>query len=235
MRNHVRRREGHHWGRFFRQTISGQIHFVGLIAACFALTYLLALARAKGDAAGTIACLVFGVTAICVFAISSIYHFVHDGFTISPQLERLFEDLDHFSIYCFIAGTYTAFLVHGVAPPWQTPMIVIVWSVATTGILYTRFKSRLPNWMQGRAVYTSLFVLLGWTLVIRWGEVIRTLSNLQLLFLFGGAASYSIGALVYVTKKPRLFAGTFGYHELWHMCVLLGASLHYAMVVDFYL
>lgn len=180
------------------------------------------------------ASLAFLISGFLVFAVSSTYHFLHDGWSISTRLALLLEDLDHFSIYLFIAGTYTPVLLNGVTSWWRNPLLIAVWTIAFLGILYTATKSRLPQWLRGRALSTSLFVVMGWTLILRLGEVGHNITSWQAFYLVGGVIAYSAGAIVYALQRPRLLEGFFGYHELWHLLVLTGAGLHYGLVVSFY-
>lgn len=231
---HIRRRPNSTLGLFIARTIAAQTHFLACIAAVVGLIFLVRFAIAKSQLGHVWACAIFGATAILVFATSAIYHFLHDGFHVSSRLERLLEDFDHFAIYLFIAGTYTPFLLNAVSEPWTTVLLIAIWSVAIIGILYTRFKSKLPSWAQHRFVYTGLFVLMGWTILVRIGEIVTRLSSTGLRLLIAGGISYSIGAVVYATRRPRLFVGVFGFHELWHVMVVLGFMFHYFMIASFY-
>lgn len=228
-------RADHSLWKFLKRTVAGQIHLAGFLLALVGTIFLIYAATLRHDHAGIIACVVFGGTAAFVFGVSAAYHFLHDGFSISTSLANFFEKLDHASIYCFIAGSYTAFLVNVLSPFWQIMMISFVWIVAAIGIVYTWFRLLLPKWMQSRWFYTSLFVLLGWTLILRIGEIYLGTTFSQRLLLLVGGALYTAGAVVYGTKRPRLFPTIFGYHELWHTLVLAAFAVHYAMILDFYL
>ena len=198
------------------------------------MVFLLRATLHNPDPAHFWSCLAFCIPGILVFATSAIYHFLSDGSQISNKLEKILENLDHFSIYLFIAGTYTPFLMNAVSGRWRTILLISIWVIAITGILYTFLKPKLPKLLQHRFVYTTLFVLMGWTIVIRIGEIIHRLNALELFFLLAGAFSYTIGAVIYATKRPRLFEGIFGFHELWHVMVLFGFCFHYLLILSFY-
>lgn len=192
----------------------------------------------KAYAAGPehfLACAVFLVAGGMVFLTSSTYHFLHDGLEISSRLERFLEDFDHYCIYLFIAGTYTPFLLKAVAPSWRVFLLIAVWVVAVLGIVYTKLRPHLFAVLQSRAVYTSLFVLMGGIIVVRSSDVYSHLSPTQLSLFMGGNLAYLLGAIGYATQRPVLFEGLFGYHELWHIMVLLGAMLHFACIYSFYI
>ena len=196
--------------------------------------YLLTLEPVYSSTAQLTTCLIYGVTSIIVLGTSTTYHFLYDGFHISNRLERFLEDCDHFAIYLFIAGTYTPFVWNAVAPPWRGILLALVWIIAIVGILYTHFKPRLPIWAQHRFLYTGIFIALGWTGIVRFQEISQSLQPDSKLYLFLGGMCYSLGAVVYATKWPRLWPGTFGFHELWHVAVLVGFGFHYFMVLSFY-
>ncbi len=229
----VSKRADHTLGSFWRRTIGAQIHVLALVLAGLGMVLLLPKALAAGPLHFW-ACLVFLVTGSMVFLVSSVYHFCHDGYQTSERLQLLFEDLDHYCIYLFIAGTYTPFLLNSVAPPWRGALIVAAWTIAISGIVYTRFRSHLIPALQSRGVYTSLFVLMGLLFFLRIGEIWSSLSTLRFSLLIGGMLSYLLGAIGYATQRPKLFHGFFGYHELWHVMVLMGAVFHFCFIYSFY-
>lgn len=206
---------------------------MGLVLACIGMVVLLPKARTVG-ADHFWACLVFLVTGSLVFLTSSIYHFLHDGYEISARLEHFFENVDHFCIYLFIAGTYTPVLINAVDDTWREHLLLAIWSIAVLGILYTSFKHGLFPLLRSRAIYTGLFVLMGWLLVFRIGEIYARLSPLQLVLLLGGMLVYFLGAIGYVIRRPTLVMGIFGYHEVWHLMVLTGAMFHFCLIYSFY-
>lgn len=207
---------------------------VGCFAACAGMIVLIRLSLLKHDPKHFWACLMFGITGMLVFGISSFYHFLRDGFSISPRLELILEDLDHFAIYLFIAGTYTPFAINALDPPWSTILLTLIWVSGIVGILFTALKPRLPLWMQHRSVYTAIFVAMGCAFVIRFGEIFRHLNAYSLSLLLAGGASYVLGAMVYASKWPKLVVGIFGFHELWHVMVMIGFAFHYFLILGFY-
>jgi hemolysin III len=177
---------------------------------------------------------VFVASGVMVFLGSFLFHFITDGYHASSRLEVFLEKLDHFGIYLFIAGTYTAFLVSVVAEPWKTWLMYSIWTIAGLGILYTFFQERLPLILRSRLVYTGIFFVMGWTILLRAGEIGHKLTGPELALFFGGAGSYSIGAVIFYLKKPTLFKGYLGHHEIWHAMVVVGALFHYFLIFSFY-
>jgi hemolysin III len=231
---HIRRHDDHSLRTFLKRTVSAQLHLLGLLAAIAGLAILMHYASQRGDIEHIWACLTFSLTSIFVFAMSTGYHFVSDGYIISKKLQKQLEDLDHFAIFLFIAGTYTPFILNVIKPPWQMILLTTIWTVGILGIIYTHYRPRLPAWARHRLVYTGIFLLMGWTLVIRLGEALSQLSPMATTLLVAGGLSYSVGALIYAFKWPNFFKGSFGFHELWHVMVLLGFSFHYLLILSFY-
>lgn len=225
---------GNRYFRFWKGTIAAQIHLAALILAINGTFVLLQVTLYKASWLDVAACLSFCLSAILVFSVSTLYHFVHDGLTMSEKWQNRFEELDHFAIYLLIAGTYTPFLMNTITSGWKLPLIVLVWVVAITGILYTKFKSYLPLLLQHRGVYTGLFILMGWTAIIRIGEIFDNLSKEQITLFAAGGLAYTVGAIGYAVRWPRFFHGFMGYHELWHLMVTFGFLFHYFLVMSFY-
>lgn len=221
------------WRGFVGRTVSAQLHAFGCLLLVIEAFFLLPCAAKSGDA-HWLACFIFLFTGILVFAVSSIYHFLYDGFSLSSRWEARLENLDQTSIYLFIAGTYTPFLLNTVSPPWQSRLLVGIWAIALMGISYSLLRPRLPKLLQGRDLYTALFVAMGLFLTVRLVEIFSNLTFTQRLLCIGGVLSYCGGAVIYARRWPASFLPHFGYHELWHFSVLLGAQFHCALVFSFY-
>jgi hemolysin III len=233
-KRHIQKRSADTAKAFAKRTIAAQTHALAALISIAGFVILYFQSRSFGIE-HTVSTAIFAATATFTFLTSAVYHFASDGFECSPELELFFENLDHMAIYLFIAGTYTPFVLNVISEPWQSFMIKAVWIVAVVGIAYTFLKPKLPKWAQHRAVYTTVFVAMGWLLFLRLGEVYERLDPLPLFLLLAGGFSYSVGAVVYATKRPKLLEGFFGFHEVWHVLVVMGFLFHYAMIFQFYL
>jgi hemolysin III len=231
----IKWRDDHTASSFFKRTIAAQIHLLaaGFALACF--LYLACITFPLSEKKHFIAALVYGLPAVLVFSASAVYHFLADGFTITPRLEKWLDRCDHVAIYLFIAGTYTPIIINAVEPEARVMLLIVIWTIAAVGVFYTMFKTRLPTWAQHRYFYTMLFIFMGWTLLLRAGDIVRNLPQGAMPLLIGGALSYSIGAVIFATNRPKLFIGTFGAHELWHVMVIAGFTFHYFMILKFYI
>ena len=217
----------------FLKTISAQLHFLTLLAGLAGLAVFIVAPQVRGG--DLVACCIFVLAGCLTMAVSSTYHFMSDGFKLTPHFNQLLENLDHFTIYFFIAGTYTPFLRKILAEPWRTYLLTAVWVTAILGVLYTYYKLRLPKWAQSRAVYTGIFIAMGWILIIRIGEAWARMSRTDFTYLLLGGLSYSIGAVIYVIKKTDPLPEIFGFHEIWHVAVSAGFFFHYLLVYHLYI
>lgn len=234
---HISKHSDHSLRRFLVRTISAQLHIIGFILALgFSVVLLAAIFKRSPDLDRShwISATIFGLTGLLVFASSSLLHFLDDGFQLSSPFQDALRLLDHSSIYLFIAGCYTAFVVNTLEAPWDLYILTLVWTTAILGMTYTALKKRLPIWMQSRWVSTGLFLALGWTILVVLPDAWKALDAVQRGLLVLGGLSYTLGAIVYASQRPNPFPKIFGYHEIWHVAVLFGFTFHSAMIVRFY-
>ncbi len=228
----MRFRDDHNWALFFKRTIAAQIHFIAFVGALVGVLVFCLSPSIRG--LHLFACVTYAVLAAFLMGVSAVYHFASDGLEISKELEQTLEDLDHIAIYLFIAATYTPFFLNAISSAWKYPLLIFIWVLALSGVLYIKYRPFLPAWTRSRFVYTGLYLLMGWTMLIRFGEISQNLSALKLTLLGLGAAAYTIGAMIYAFKRPNFFPGYFGFHELWHIAVVFGIAFHFALVLSFY-
>jgi hemolysin III len=137
----------------------------------------------------------------------------------------LLRKFDHSAIYLLIAGTYTPVcfnLFHGF---WQWGLLGIVWGLALTGIGVKLVFIHAPRWLTA-----GVYVVMGWLCMLGAGEMLRVLPAGALAWLLAGGLIYTFGAVVYVTKILDFVPGKFGFHEVWHIFVILGALAHFIAI-----
>lgn len=235
---HITKHTDHSLRLFLARTISAQLHVFGFFLALgFSTTLLLTVHQRSSslESSHWISALVFSATGLMVFASSSALHFLADGFQISAPARNILRLLDHSSIYLFIAGCYTVFVLNTIKAPWDAYVLTLVWSTALLGMLYTALKSRLPKALQNRWVSTGLFLALGWTVLIILPEAWSALDGTKRGLLVLGGLSYTLGAFVYASQRPDPIPKVFGHHEIWHIAVLFGFCFHSTMILKFYL
>lgn len=198
--------------------MSGYTHLAGLLLGLVGSLVLLLDRREDGMLLPNLA---YAASLIGLYAASSAYHLTPGSERVIGRLRKV----DHSAIFLFIAGTCTPVFWRAFTGPTRAWMLGAIWALALVGIVLRVTWMRAP-----RALYTSMYVGMGWLVVVQAGTVFRALSGLALSLVVAGGVVYTLGAIVYATKRPDPFPRIFGFHEIWHLFVLAGSALHYAAV-----
>jgi hemolysin III len=189
------------------------------IATGLALAAWIVLALLAPSARGRLAANVYGASLFCLFAVSALYHRP----SWPPRARLVMRRLDHSAIFLLIAGTYTPFCL--LLPPSSgEPLLAVVWGGAVAGVLQSVLWVRAP-----KALVAALYVLLGWVVVPVLPALRATLGSGAIALLAGGGTAYTVGAVVYATRRPDPFPRVFGYHEVFHALVIAAAACHLAV------
>lgn len=206
--------------KYARDPISSLSHYLGAGLSVLATLAFLIAAIAKGDSALTlISVLVFGLSLVALYTASGYYHFIKT----SPAKEKIFRKVDHAMIYVLIAGTYTPICLKFMPGAHGIIFTVAIWSVALLGIITKLYWINAPRWLS-----TSIYLLMGWAIIFD----IKAFSGIPALcttLIAAGGVAYSVGAIIYILKKPN-FSPHFGFHELFHIFILLGSFFHFSAV-----
>lgn len=200
--------------------LRGRIHAAGLVAAVPAGIILVASARSAPARAGAA---VFALSLIALYSASTAYHRLGRG----ERSQRILRRLDHSSIYLLIAGSYTPLCLVALPRPWGIFLLVLVWSAALTGVVL-----KLVRFDSCRRVGAVLYIAMGWAAVLAAPALVRSLDESTLALLAGGGVFYTVGAIVLATRFPNPSPRVFGYHEVWHLMVVVAGVLHYAAIHD---
>jgi hemolysin III len=206
----------------FREPVNGLTH---LVAACLAVigTFILLLIG-HHDLTLSIALIVYGLSLVLMFSSSAVYHLKK----ATPEGLKKLRKLDHTSIYLLIAGTYTPICIYFFSGFWKWGMLSIIWAIAIAGILFKLVYLHAPRWLS-----TAIYLMMSWLALAGIREILRTMPAGALFWFFAGGFFYTFGAIIYAIKKPNFFHGKFGFHEIWHVFVILGAFSHYMVVAAF--
>jgi len=171
----------------------------------------------KAEACTAVAC--FSVTAM--LTTSALFH----RFTWSPKARRRMRRADHSAIFVCIAGTYTA--VAGLTLPDNDAWIVlgIVWGASIIGIVMRFAWLEAPKW-----AVALPYVAVGWIAVGALPEFFHYLGVLGFSLMLAGGLLYTIGAVVYARRRPDPWPAVFGYHEIFHACVVTAAAIHLSLI-----
>jgi len=198
-------------------------HLAGMIAAVIGTIYLVIIARSS--VSGLAIALIYGLSIIFLFSASSLYH------TFKKEENELsfWRKMDRLAIFFMIAGTYTPVCYFCLEGTYRWLMIAIQWGLVGLGVISQIFFPRAP-----RKLYAAIYLLMGWSAIFTIKQILANMSVTQVTLLFSGAAAFTLGTIIYATKRPRILPGIFSFHELFHAMVLIGGVLHYAMIYSFY-
>lgn len=189
------------------------------IAAAVALAAWVGLALAAPSARALAAAHVYGASLFALFAVSALYHRP----SWPPRARLLMRRLDHSAIFLLIAGTYTPMcLVLG--GRLGTALLAVAWTGAALGVVQAVLWPRAP-----KPLVAVVYVALGWVVVPVLPALRADLGTAAVALLALGGIVYSLGAVVYATRRPDPFPRVFGYHEVFHAMVIAAATLHYVV------
>lgn len=200
-----------------RPRLRGVLH---LITAPIALLGGLTLVVLAGTLSGRISVGIFTLTSVALFATSAVYHVGR----WMPPVKAALRRADHSNIFLIIAGTYTPLSVMILSHHDATVLLVIVWSGALTGVVLRNAWLGAPRWL-----YVPIYIALGWAAIFYLPQF-ATAGTVTLALIIAGGVLYTVGALVYALKWPRLSERWFGFHELFHSFTIAAFLTHFAAV-----
>jgi hemolysin III len=202
-----------------REPVNSLTHWGGAVLALAGLIALLVVGWSKP--AKVISLTIYGVSLIAMFSASATYHMVR----VKDKALEIFRKIDHSAIYLLIAGTYTPFCVNVFEGFWRWGLLTIIWGLALIGITVKIFVIRAPRWANA-----GIYLIMGWLCVAAIGQM-SLLPSWVLAWMIAGGVIYTLGAIVYMTKIFNFVPGVFGFHEVWHIFVLLAAAAHFIAVL----
>lgn len=160
---------------------------------------------------------VFLLTTVLLFATSAAFH----RGTWTPRVHHHLMRLDHACIFIVIAGTYTGFALTLLPDAWT--LLAIVWAGAVAGIVFKVWWVHAPRWLG-----TSAYIALGWVAVFFLPALYNAAGPVVLSLIGAGGILYTVGALVYATRRPNPSPRWFGFHEVFHALTVLAFLTHVA-------
>ena len=203
------------------EKISAYIH--AATVPIMAIGTVILLVISSGNTAVQIVSLIYGLSAIFLFSASFLYH-------SNKQKENdnsVWRKLDHSAIFFLIAGTYTPICFLYLDGKMRWGILIAQWSLVLCG---TAFKLIFIN--APRLIGTLIYLLMGWIVLIPIATLFKTMEPASLTLLVAGGISYTIGAVIYALKKPDPLPGFFGFHEIFHIFVTVGAILHLLAIIS---
>ncbi|MFD1774337.1 PAQR family membrane homeostasis protein TrhA [Paenibacillus rhizophilus] len=190
-------------------------HGIGALLSVAALVLLIVFASMRGTAWHVVSFSIYGTTMLLLYLNSTMVHSLKEG-----KMKDLFEFFDHSSIYLFIAGTYTPFLMIAVRGTMGWTLFGIIWGIAFFGVLFKAFFTKKFLFMS-----TIFYLAMGWLIVIVWAPMTAVVAEGGMSLLMAGGIMYSLGTIFYVWR------GFPYHHAVWHVFVLLGSVTHFFAVL----
>lgn len=191
-------------------------HGVGALLAIAGTVLLLIRATLQGSALSVVAASIYGACTILLYSVSCIYH------ALTPPLgKRVFQILDHCSIFLLILGTYVPIALIGVGGAFGWVLFGVIAACAVLGVVLNAVD--LHRWKKLSLV---LYVVMGWLAIFTIGPIYRTASMNGLLLLLLGGVFYTLGVFFYKKKEWHYM------HFVWHLFVLAGGILHFFMIYN---
>ena len=194
---------------------SSVTHGIGLGLSIAGFAVLLFLAIVRGGVWQIVSCAVYGVTLVCVYACSTLYHGLP-----SRRVKHVLRIFDHSAIFLLIAGTYTPFLLVNLRGGWGWSLLGTVWGLAVAGIV-------LKVWfVDGHPILsTGVYILMGWLALVAVKPLFHAVPAIGLIWLLAGGVMYTVGVAFYAWKRIPYN------HVIWHLFVMAGSTCHYFAVI----
>jgi hemolysin III len=205
--------------------LSGKPRWRGVLhqwAFAISLVAGVGLVLEAGSARARLAVAVYAMSVAALFGTSALYHRV-DWRTLGAR--RWMRRLDHTMIFVLIAGSYTPFGLLVLRGTLGTVILITAWFAALAGAVFKLLWIDAPGWL-----IATVYVAIGWIAIIALPQLVAGLGIAAVGALALGGVLYSAGAMIYACKRPDPAPTVFGYHELFHLLVILAAALQYAVV-----
>jgi hemolysin III len=207
-----------------REPMNGFTHFIGIVLSIVGTIFLISSSLNPYKSNHLIAFSIFGLGLILLYSTSTLYHWLK----LSDDGILRMRKADHIMIFINIAATYTPVCMIALKNNLGWTLLFIIWSIALAGILIKIFWIQAPRWLS-----TIIYVLMGWMAIVVIFPLIEVLQLQALVWLFIGGVFFTTGAIIYALKKPDPYPGILGFHEIFHLFVLLGSFSHFWMMYKY--
>ena len=174
---------------------------------------------ANAERGTRLACAIYALSLVGLLTTSALYNRTVGTWSFRPWMRWL----DHSMIYMLIAGSYTPVCLHVLPRSWGIPLVAAVWVGAIGGVLFKISPLRVH-----RRVAGTLYVVLAGAYIVAAPKLLSSLSGGALVGFHVANAAYAIGAIGLWLRRPNP-STDFGYHEVWHVWVVVGCAGHFLM------
>lgn len=169
----------------------------------------------------TVSTAVYGITMVVMYAVSSAYHLL----PLEPEARRRLRQADHSMIYVFTGACYTPFCLFAVPGTTGIVLLVVAWLGAAAGVVI-----KVTSFARRPIVGSVLYVVLGCLGALTLPASAQVLDPAELALIGGTGLIYGLGVAILFTRRPDPIPHLFGYHEVWHGCVIVASALYFVAV-----
>ena len=200
--------------------LRGVSHELAFYAAILA-TLILVMCSAPG--LPRLAGGVYGGSLVLLFGTSALYHRP----MWAPAARARMRRADHAAIFVLIGGSYAPLGLLALPTDVGHRLLGLVWTGCALGVVKSLFWAHAPRW-----ITVAIYVTVSWAAALELPALGRVLGPLRTALLLGGGVCYSVGALVYARRRPDPSPAVFGYHEIFHMLVIVAAALQFGAIAS---
>jgi hemolysin III len=205
---------------YYGEKFNSITHLVGAILAQIGFGALLTIGIQQQNWATLVSFTVFGLTLVLLYTMSTLYHSFQP-----PHIKKLFQKLDHISIYLLIAGTYTPYMMVSLGDGNGPLMLLGVWSLTLVGFLLDIFIKKRIQTLQ-----ICIYLLMGWICVLEFNHLQEAIPATGIILLVIGGLAYTVGIIFYVLDHRKKFRHA---HGIWHLFVLTGSISHFISIIGY--
>lgn len=208
--------------RYIREPMNSWTHLIGAVLAFLGLlAMVIKTLTTSGRGLEVFSVIVFGVSMVLLYAASATYHMVKANESVIARLRKL----DHSMIFVLIAGTYTPYCLITLNGPVGWTLFTIIAITAVSGVVFKLTWFKCPRWLS-----TALYIIMGWIIMFAVSPLASNMETRGLLYLIIGGIIYTLGGVIYATKPKWLESKYLGFHEVFHIFILLGSLTHFISV-----
>lgn len=217
--------------KFFREPINGLTHLFGALLSSVGLIAMIvkintSVAFSSQFAIALTSVLIFGISLILLYGASATYHLTKASDNIIAFLRRL----DHSMIFVLIGGSYMPFCLLALHGTTRIVFTSVIGSLTLFGILFKMIWFKCPRWLS-----TGIYIGMGWMAVFVIYPLYSSISLSGVLWLLFGGILYTLGGVIYATKPKFLTFKKLGFHEIFHIFILLGSLAHFFCIFTYVL
>jgi len=200
---------------YYGERLNSSTHLMGAVLAAAGAAVLVVLAARLGDPWKIVSFSIYGFMLFALYTSSTLYH------STRGKVKRVFQKLDHCSIYLLIAGTYTPFTLVALRGAWGWSLFGVIWGLAALGIAQEAWLGK-----GARILSLVIYILMGWLSVIAIKPLLAALTPAGFAWLAAGGLFYT-GGIIFYALDEKLRHG----HGIWHLFVLAGSVSHYLAIL----